>query len=291
MEKKLFIVKIGGAMKKNDVMKKTVREIVIDSLLKEKGMELRSVNEKIKKGVSINVSYHSVYKAIRQLIDEGVILKKEKEYFLSEKWAREQVESCHKIKEHLKGIYGEEYASEGPISHTFKNIKELHKFLTKLEYDHLRIFDNVEKGTIIWVMYHCYNYLLQPAKELAYLKKLKEHNMDLKILCYGNSVLDERTKSAFEKFGATTITDSKVGGLTGMNIYGDMVVEIYYDKEFLDVLNEIYMKTKTITDFDPVYFFEKLDGIDYSINVVVYKNINIVKCLKERALEFFGSKT
>lgn len=266
-------------------MKKTAKDMVIKSLMKEKGLSLRSINQKIKNEYSCNLSYHSVYKALQQLMDEAIISKKNDEYSLSEEWINEKMIFLGNLKKHLNHTKGYDFSD--PSFLRFNNIREMHKFLRHLEKDHLPIFDKDQKGTVIWVVYHCYNYLLEPAKELAYIKKLKECNVDFRILCYGNTNLDVWTKNAFDKFGATMITDSKVGGLTGLNIYDDMVVEIYYGEEFLNVLNDVYTNTKTINELDLSELFEKLSNIDYTINVAVYTDKNLIKCLKERALSFF----
>ncbi|MFH1641432.1 MAG: hypothetical protein ABIC04_00875 [Nanoarchaeota archaeon] len=266
-------------------MKRTTKEVIIESLLNEDGISLSSVNQKIKSSYDRPFGYHSIYKAIRQLQEEGIILKHNQDYVLSGDWINSILDFSDKLRHHINKTSGLINSCSNPFE--FKDIQDMHKFLRKIEKQHLLIFHKNHGGTVIWVVYHCYNYLLQPAKMLSYIKQLKECNVNLKILCYGNSPLDIWTKSAFEKYGVDIKLGAKVGGLTGMYIYDDVVAEIYYGRDFLNVVNDIYKNTSTINDLDLGTMFEKLSGIDSKINIMLYHNQNIIKYLKERSLSYF----
>jgi hypothetical protein len=263
------------------------KNAIIDALLNEKGLDLTSINSKLKENHGTKYKYHSVYKVLKQFLEEGTIQKDNELYSLSDSWVSKKVNFSLDLQKHLSNTKGINHNLNDNSLLEFDNIKQLHKFLRNLENEHLPIFDKEKKGTIIFVMYHCYNYLLQPAKELEYIRKLKSDGIDFKILCYGNTPLDNWTKKAFEKFGASMKINAQVGGLSGLNIYDDMVVEIFYGREFLNVLNEVYTNTPTTNDFDLSNLFYKLSKINYKINVALYKDKNIIKSLKERALSFF----
>jgi DNA-binding PadR family transcriptional regulator len=262
-------------------MKDTVKDIVIQILLEKKGMSLTEIRKYASATVSKKYSYHSYYKALQQLTEEGAINKTKGEYILTPKWIESKIEFLNQLK-----TYQSDLSDECKV-HKFSDIKDLYKFLRKLEDEHLDIFDHTKEGSVLWVVYHCYNYLLHPAKELGYLKKLKENNVDLKILCYGDTALDKWTKRSLEKYGAQMKTSANVGGLIGLNIYDDVVVMIYYGKAFLDVLNGVYSSTRNMDDFCIGELYDKLDNIDYTITAMVSKDKDIIESLKERALSHF----
>ncbi|MCK5140187.1 MAG: hypothetical protein KAQ85_10130, partial [Thermodesulfovibrionia bacterium] len=215
-------------------MRKKAKDAVIFSMMKEKGLDFTSLHNKIRKECSENFSYHSVYKAVQQLLEEKVVIKDNKKYYICDEWAKEKITFCEKLRDHLSHVNS---FADIPSIIQFGDIRSLHKFLRRLEEDHLAIFNKEKKGTVTWVVYHCYNYLLQPAKELFYVNKLRECNIDFNVLCYGNTPLDKWTRKAFEKFGANMKVNTNVGGITEMNVYDDLAVQIFYGNEFLEVLN------------------------------------------------------
>jgi predicted RND superfamily exporter protein len=268
-------------------MKKTAKEIVIESLLTEEYLDISSLNKKIKENSEKVFGYHSIYKAVKQLVDEKVIVKCQEGYHLSEEWVMENLSFLEKLKEHINETKGFSHEACDFSVFEFENIKKLNDFLRKVENEHMSVFSKDKKSTIIRVVHHCYNYLLQPAQELAYIRKLKENNIDLKILCYGNTPLDKWTKDALEKFGAVMKIGANAGGITSKKVYEDFVVDIFFDKKFLDILNEVYSKAESVNDLDPSNLFEKLINTNYKINVILYKNKDIVKNIRDRTLGFF----
>lgn len=264
-------------------MKDTASNAVIFSLIKENSLSIKEINQKVKTMPGKNFSYHSLYKALQKLVETGTIKRNQNKYSLSDQWIEKRLSFSDKLREHFDNKTSIS-KTDRDSQKTFRDIRSMNNFLRKLEQEHLPLFDKEHNGTIIWSVYHCYNYLLQPADELDYIKKLKESNIDFHVLCYGDTVLDRWTKKAFEKFGASMKTGAKVGGLTGFNIYDDVAIQIFYGKEFLSILQDIYKNTPSIDKLDLSELFEKLDSIKYEINVYIYKNKNIIKSLKERAL-------
>ncbi len=273
--------------KEFNTMKKTAKEIVIESLLTEEYLDISSLNKKIKENCSSTLGYHSVYKAVKQLVEDNVIVKCQEGYLLSDEWVMENLSFLEKLKEHINETKGLNHEACDFSVFEFENIKKLNDFLRKVEKEHMPVFNKDKKSTIIRVVHHCYNYLLQPALELAHARKLKDHNIDLKILCHGDTPLDKWTKDAMEKFGAVMKTGSNAGGITSKIIYEDFVVEIFFDKKFLEILNDVYSKAESVNDLDPSSLFEKLINTNYKVNVILYKNKDIVKNLRDRAKGFF----
>ena len=81
--------------------------------------------------------------------------------------------------------------------------------------------------------------------------------------------------------------NTNVGGITEMNVYDDLAVQIFYGNEFLEVLNDVYNNTSTINELDISELFDRLSKINYQINVAIYKDKNIIKILQGRIKNFF----
>lgn len=262
------------------------KEVAIDALLKEDSLTTNEIYEKVKKS-NIKLGYHSIYKALQQMKSDSIVDKKGNSYFLSQKWIKEQINFADKLKEH--DTKNQNINNYDTHLTEFKNIKALYKFLVKVEEDHLKLYDK-NKVNVIWVVTHLYNYLLEPAKKLAYIQKLKENNVNLNILCNGNTMLDIWTQKKLKKFGIDMKINSCVGGFSNLYIYDDIAIEAFLSKKFMNVLNDLYQNTKNIEDLDITVFFEKLNKADLKINAAIYTKESVIETLRERALFFMESK-
>ena len=66
-----------------------------------------------------------------------------------------------------------------------------------------------------------------------------------------------------------------------------LLLRFFFDKKFLEILNDVYSKAESVNDLDPSSLFEKLINTNYKVNVILYKNKDIVKNLRDRAKGFF----
>ena len=266
-------------------MKKTAKQLVISSLIEEKALSIDNINKKIKEKYQSNLSYHSIYKALQELTKKEVLIKEKNKFHLSKKWMINKILFANKLRDHINHTRGMHYDTHSSSIIEFNNTKELHLFLRRFEDDHLDIYNKEVKSNMIWIVRHCYNLLLQPSIELEHTKKIKEHNNNFLISCYGNTLLDNWAKKSYERFGTEMITNSKIGGISSLNIYDNFVVQIFYGKNFCEILDKTYNEIENITDLDISKIFEELHSTDYKIYVMIYKNKGIVESFKKKALK------
>ncbi len=231
-------------------------------------------------------SYHSVYKALQLLIKDDVLIKSEKQYIINNKWIDEKIKYAQKLSKHTN----ESNSLPSNLSSSlieFNNIEDAYEYLRKFEKNNLDVFNKDKNETIIWLTYHCYNFLLQPAIEFNHIKKIKSHNNDFIILNYGDTPLDKLTKKSYEKFGASMIPGCKIGGISEINIYNNYAIQIFYGKKFRRILDDAYSSAKNINDVDISSLYDKLNNEDYKIYISIYRDDEIVRCFRSLALEVF----
>lgn len=265
-------------------MIKDTKKEIIESLIEYNVKDIKELSKIIKEKKKNNVGYHSVYKNVKLLIEKNIIKKNEEGFQPNIEWVRDQVETLKTYEKYLekKGNFQDKPNS---TIVEFTDFKEMHKFIRNIETQHLDLFDSSKKGFAVWITNHCYNYLFQPAKELKHIKKIKEGNNDLTIICCNDSALDKWTKKAYDKRGAEMILDSSQRGLTELNIYDNFAIQIFYGKRFIKAVDEIYEDTKNVNDLDICHMMEKLEDLEYHIGVALYTNKSIINSLKERALK------
>ncbi len=263
-------------------MKRTAKDVVIDSLINKKNLGIKEIENEIKTNYDKEFSYHSIYKAIKELNQKGVLILNKTKYSLSDEWVKEQITLFEKLKKHEK--------EEINTLLEFNSIKDLHDFIKKFEKEKVKLFDESIKGKVIFITNHCYNYLLQPAKELNHLKNIIKANNETMVLCYGDSVLDNWIKKTYEKKGAKFLTDSGIGGLAAINIYDNYAIQIFYGKLFLRALEKTFLETEEIEDLDMAEIFDSLADMKYKISVIIFDDKTIIESLRERALLTFERK-
>ena len=143
----------------------TAKDVVINSLLNEKYLSIKDIFLKQQK--EYKLSYNSIYKAVIQLYADKKLSKSPDGYSIGLDWANQKIQFNSKLMKHLKNMG--EFSGIGTSIHKFNDIRKMYKFLRKLEENHLELFEKNKRGSIIWAVYHYYNYLLQPAAELHYL--------------------------------------------------------------------------------------------------------------------------
>lgn len=265
-------------------MKLTAKEVIVENLIGKGYLSIKQIEELIKSNYNKEFSYHSIYKAIQQLIEEEKAIKKNSKYTLSQEWVKKEIQFADKLKKHLPLDF------ETSIALKFYSLKELHTFIKKFEKEKVNLFNENIKGKAIFVTNHCYNYLLQPAKELQHLKSIISANNELIVLCHGNTTLDKWTKKAYEKRNIKIVTDAGLGGIVALNIYDNHVIQIFYGKKFLEALEETFLKTKNISELDVAELCDNIEEIDYQINVSIHDDPAIISSIKERALITYERK-
>ena len=64
----------------------TSKDVVISLLAYEQPLTAKKIHETAKRKYSLDISYQAIHKTLIELLEKGIIEKKEKEYILNEKW-------------------------------------------------------------------------------------------------------------------------------------------------------------------------------------------------------------
>lgn len=80
------------------IKKRNVRETIISILSNEFPLNIRKIYNKVKKEHNLNVSYQAVFKIIKEMVDDRILEKIEREYKLNIKWIKEVENELNMIK-------------------------------------------------------------------------------------------------------------------------------------------------------------------------------------------------
>lgn len=94
---KISLIDMGRTKKRN------VRESIISILSREFPLSLMKIYNKVKKDYSLDVTYQAVFKVVKEMLNDGIIERREKEYQLNVKWIKELENELDIIKKSYVG--------------------------------------------------------------------------------------------------------------------------------------------------------------------------------------------
>lgn len=80
---KISLLEMGKIKKRN------VRETIISILSREFPLSIKKIYNKVKREHSLNVTYQAVFKIIKEMLDDNILEKSEKEYKLNINWIKD----------------------------------------------------------------------------------------------------------------------------------------------------------------------------------------------------------
>lgn len=270
----------------------SVKDMVISILGREWPLNINKLHSSIKKDFSKDVTYQAVYKSVRSLHDEKILEKKDRDYKLSCGWiddTKRYLEYLWKLQSGDKGFI--EDAMSGLIPdkeieiREFKHIKQLYNFIRKFEKENVLKDKDIKDHTFYVIADHCYNQLFMPSVEFHYVKKLKKKGVDVKILCNGNTKLDISSKKFFEKSGAEMKVGVNCCNSRYINLYHNIMIEIFFSRKFNEILEEVYRSSESIHDVDIAEILNMVYEDDSKVKAVITRDKRIINSIKNNIIK------
>ncbi len=104
------------------IKKRSVRETIISILSKEFPLNIKKIYNKIKKEYNLGVTYQAVFKLIKEMLEDGILKKNDKEYQLNLEWIKELENELNIIKKN--------YLKESEATEPFQD--RINKFISEL---------------------------------------------------------------------------------------------------------------------------------------------------------------
>lgn len=112
--------------------KKTVKDHIISILSHEWPLSTKKIYNILTKKYQLEVSYQACHKALRELMEQNVIVKNGKEYQLSLEWAKQLKEFGERVERQNESSLFNGLPETGMKTFSFQNLRELYVFLLDL---------------------------------------------------------------------------------------------------------------------------------------------------------------
>jgi len=234
---------------------KSTKDLVISLLIDEYPLSAKQITNKIKSKFSVSVTFQGVYKAINQLIDNGVLIKDGKNIQISKDWitnAKSFIDSLQrKYFEETKAISKSAIGEDIQVYY-FDNLITLDKFWNRI----LEVWfkdPNLKDEYLTQQSGHTWYVLGQLEEETAILNSIKERNLKFYTVSVGNTFLDKwsgRYYSEQKFFYTTKKSRKKSQNNHYFIIYDGYIMESIYPDDLTKELDKIYDNAKEITDLN-----------------------------------------
>ena len=241
--------------------KKDTKNIIISVLLEEWPLSAKIIYNKVRREKGI--TYQAIFKTLMEMVDKGIIARENKEYRINLKWVGDiknfikDVELRHsEKKDPLKDLIRLNYADGYFLMNKFSTVREMDEFLFKF----------------IFKEENFYAFVKHPWFPLIHSKEMASYSCkpcSNKVVIFSNKTpLDKDCRIFFKKLGERTPVYEKFTPCYSFSIYGNYIVQGFFEKDLMENLDRIFRKTKSIRDLDLIdfnkNFFEKKTNIVFT---------------------------
>ncbi len=268
--------------------KKSTKDSVILLLSHEFPLSANQVYSRLRKQFALSVSYQAVHKVLTQLLEEKVLVKEGKNYFLSKQW----ISSIKKFGLNLDSQYsenkrweilGEKLETQKTIVIPLTGIQQTARFL----FGHFFRLENPERKPNIALWRNCYSIL--GLSEDDYLDLDAGIMKNFYAISSEDNPADRMFAETLSKLGihillgikevATTLSDTFV--------VGDFVGTVWYSSKFRNAWYLQNKLPKKIDDFDMAQHLKLMRNEKTQIIFIGAKEPLLADMIREQYLPLF----
>jgi hypothetical protein len=260
-----------------------VKNLVFSILIKEYPLKIVELTNLIRKRYGKSVTFQAVRKAMLELVEEGVLIKNDKEFSISKKWIVETRKTLDSI---YLDLTREEKSPksiesiEGEVSvFTFNSVSEMMKFWEDIIDDWFENFKKGDPNINVWQGAHLWEMLLYSDYERKIMGQLKEKGIKPWGVVTGNTPLDKYIVKFYQKAGVKMIINPSLSSFDKnyyVATYGETIVQVQYPHEIVEELEKFFKKTKSIDDLD-LHVLSEIVNKKVKMKLTVIKNISMAK--------------
>ncbi len=270
---------------------KTVKEKIIVILTSEFPLTIKELKAKIKKSFNQSVSYQSVHKELNRLVDEEIIVHKNKKYLLNIEWIKQVglfsdliISNYTKQKKHSINKLLELKNDGDSLSFDFESYAELDQYFLEL-LDYFNEFFESEK-VILFHYRHSWWPLLYPLREKQVIGKLKSKIYGVYSSPYP---IDQHCARYNRSIGIMDVNSQDPAIHWKVNILGDLVFSFYGDDKINEEIVEFFNKNRDLKTLDLPKLVSVIEKKG-KFRVLVLKDAAYAKSVLRDELPLFSTK-
>jgi len=273
-----------------NIKDQTTKSKIMSILAYKFPLSVNDLKKQIKKNYSKNVSYQGIHKILIELMEQEVVVKRNKEYLLNIDWLKNINVFSKKIWENYSKVnmYSvnlvKELKNEGDnLTLEFNTIRELDRFLL----DFMESFDSVLNEDDKIVMHYTHNWwaLVYGYKEYEINNKPLTKNR-FYCICGSDLPIDKWCCDFENNIGMNVKYSNNATLNWHLNIFGDFVIQFHMDKKISKKLHNYFENTKTIKNLDLTVLL-KILNLKGNFKITITKNTALSAQVIKSAMALF----
>jgi hypothetical protein len=239
----------------------------------------------------LKVGYQAVYKAVKEMLDEGILIRENDGYLLNMGWIKdihnqtEMIRVNYFSKERSLLFHDEKKGSSAVQVFIFNNWFDFEKYAYYLQKD--LILKSKEKQIICAHHYHEWRPMFYLRAEYNWVRNLIDKGHRVYTLCSGESVLDIWAAKFYNSIGGKVKIGQRVAEPADVIVFGDMVIQAYIPSELKEALDRELRKIKRVEELDSDYLIKNVFEKESTIKVIINHDRNLAKQIRDQILKKF----
>jgi hypothetical protein len=265
-----------------------VKNLVFTILVQERELKLIDLTNRIKKKYGKSVTFQGVRKATLELVQDGVVLQKEKSFSINKNWVRDAKGTLDKLYSTIFQEKAKEKAVEsirGEVSvFTFSSLNEMMRFWQDLIDDWYQHFSKGDYPLNCWQGAHSWECLLHPDKEKVIMGQLKKKGIINHALCTSNTPLDRNIMAFYRKIGLDfVIKPMPINRATYFGTYGELFTQTQYPQKLVKQIDDFFENNTTLDKLD-LLSLSNIVNMKADVKLTVIKNSEMAKQINSSIL-------
>lgn len=264
--------------------KNSTKNLIISLLGKQFPLTLKQIFDEIK--ITRTLSYQALHKGIKELVDEGIVDKIEKQYFLNKNWVREQTKSySYYYSNYFSSVYNPKQidASSRIQVFRFTSVKE---FLDFLIDSYVRDQMDQEDHNIHISVRRISPFI--PHSLLPFIKKLCKQKK-IHVLCRSDTAIDRAVAKFYKSLGVNIRTGAVIPHYNNV-CFGDLVFQyfFFFNEAYRKKLNSFSQRMKGKSGLSLLRITSDILYRKTEIHVVVNRHPLLLDEVKQAAIDEFN---
>lgn len=267
---------------------KNTKDQIITVLVRNYPLTTRKIHNQIKKQFASSVSYQAVHKTLKELLNQGILIREERNYEINPSWVEKLGLFLKDIKISYKSSKGFDEIKKVEVKDnikflTFENLASFDKFLFEYEEE---FHSKNKKKIVCWQAAHYY-WPIAYSKTMFDVQKSKNSRKSSYKIFLNNTPLDIWAASYYKKLGVFVKIKEVVQSNYSIAVYGDEIMEIDISANIRQNLDNLFKKTKSFSDIDLTSFFKNLLEKPGVVKVKLQKSAFLAETVRSQILSIF----
>jgi len=265
--------------------KDNTKNLIFSILVYDHPLKIIELTNLLHRRYGKSVTFQAVRGAVLELVHDGVLNRKDKEFEINKDWIADSIKTLQGIDSSLNVQKSKRVDSiKGDVTvMEFDSLGELMRFSESFIDDWCKNFKKGNPNINCYQGKHYWEALLYPNEEREMILRLKKKGIRAYSLMTSDTILDRNIAKFYRRLGLTIATipsNSKFDNSYYVATYGEIIAEARYPEKLVKELDTFFRKNKTLEELD-LNELAKIVNKKYPMKTTIIKNLQMAKQINQ----------